>query len=31
MPEYAGNAFAKALRAKEKISKKTRTARNPDD
>ena len=31
IPEYAGKAFAKALRAKEKISKETRTSKNPND
>ena len=29
--EYAEKAFAKALRAKEKISKETRTSESPDD
>ena len=29
-PEYAGKAFAKALRCKEKISKETRTSESPD-
>ena len=31
IPEYAGKALAKALRAKEKISKETRTSEPPDD
>ena len=31
IPEYAGKALAKALRAKEKISKETRTSESPDD
>ena len=31
IPEYAGKAFAKALRAKEKISKETRTSGTTDD
>ena len=29
IPEYAGKAFAKALGAKEKISKETRTSESP--
>ena len=29
--EYAGMAFAKAIRAKEKISKETQTSATPDD
>lgn len=31
IPEYAGKALAKAIRAKEKISKEIRTSENPDD
>ncbi len=31
IPEYAGKAFAKALRAKEETSKETRTSESPDD
>ena len=31
IPEYAGKALAKALIAKEKISKETRTSETPDD
>ena len=31
IPEYAGKAFAKAFRAKEKTSKETRTSETPDD
>ena len=31
IPEYAGKVLAKALRAKEKISKETRTSETPDD
>ena len=31
IPEYAGKAFAKTIRAKEKISKETRTFENIDD
>ena len=31
IPEYAGKALAKALRAKEKISKETQTSESPDD
>ena len=31
IPKYAGKAFAKVLRAKEKISKETRTSETPDD
>ena len=31
IPEYAGKAFVKALRGKEKTSKETRTSETPDD
>ncbi len=31
IPEYAGKVLVKALRAKEKISKETRTSEPPDD
>ncbi len=31
IPEYAEKALAKAFRAKEKISKETRTSETPDD
>ena len=31
IPKYAGKAFAKALRTKEKTSKETRTSESPDD